>query len=87
LAIKIMAPFYIFPFAILPLGVELGYISGNARILNGLAAVLVIWGGTTLLQLRAQAKISSIDGNHPAWKHMYLMMLTLQIGTAIAYLL
>lgn len=87
LAIKIMAPFYIFPFLIFPLGIELDYIGGNARILNGLAAVLVVWGGMTLLQLRAQAKISSIDGNHPAWKHMYLMMLTLQIGTAVAYLI
>jgi len=83
----IMAPFFIFPWLLMPLGAALGILTGNHLALTILGFGLAIWGTYTVwLLVRNPDELTSTE-NHPSWRHMYLMMMAAQIGFALAYLL
>lgn len=82
-----IAPFFIVPFFMLPLGVALGILTGSTWALNLLGFGLVVWGTYVVyLMLRDPEALAKTE-NHPSWTHMYLMMITLQVGFALAYLI
>lgn len=42
--------------------------------------------GVYIARLMRNASAASVEGNHPAWKHMYLMMMAAQLGLIVCYL-
>lgn len=90
-AARLIAPSFVAPWLFIPLGLALGpdnrpLLSGNPFLLVMLAAVLVGWGFYTCSLLLRDPEALSRTENHPSWKHMYLMMMTAQVGFALAYL-
>ncbi len=81
-----IAPSFILPFALLPLGTRLGILTGNPLLLDLLGLGLVVWGIYTVYLLVRRPEELATTENHPSWTHMYLMMMALQIGFAVAYL-
>lgn len=79
------APFLVLPFLLIPYGLHWGILTGNRWVLDGLAALLVVWGGyVAWLMLRRPDDLARTE-NHPSWTHMYVMMFVAQIGFALAY--
>jgi 4-hydroxybenzoate polyprenyltransferase len=86
-AARIVAPFFVWPFLLIPLGVRLGILTGNSLLLDGLGFGLAAWGVyVASLMLRLPEELAATE-NHPSWTHMYWMMMTCQAGFALAYYL
>lgn len=82
-----IAPSFVFPFLLLPLGAWLGVLTGNPLILALLGVGLALWGSyACYLILRRPEELAATE-NHPSWTHMYAMMFATQIGFMVAYLL
>jgi chlorophyll/bacteriochlorophyll a synthase len=92
-AARWIAPFFVLPWLLIPLGVLLPDPFGQGPILTGdpvllsiLGLLLAGWGTwTARLIVRDPASLARSE-NHPSWTHMYLMMMFAQIGFAVAYL-
>ena len=85
-AAYMIAPFFVFPWLLMPVGAHLGILTGNRIALDIVGVVLALWGVYTLwLIVRNPDELASTE-NHPSWRHMYLMMMAAQIGFAVAYL-
>ena len=85
-AARLIAPFFVIPWVLLPVGAWTGILTGNRWVLSGLGVGLALWGAYTVrLILRNPDELASVE-NHPSWTHMYLMMMTAQVGFAVAYL-
>ncbi len=81
-----IAPFFVFPFLLMPLGVKMGYLTGNPLLLNVFGYALSLWGiYVCYLILRRPEELAAVE-NHISWKHMYLMMMTAQVVFALSYL-
>jgi len=92
---RIISPFFVLPWLLLPLGAFLPdpqdpshpILTGNPWLLTALGAILVLWGCYTVyLLVRDPASLAETE-NHPSWRHMYLMLMAAQIGLALAYVL
>ena len=92
-AAKMISPFFVLPWLLLPLGAWLedpGHpgqtiLTGNPWLLTGLGLTLAAWGSYTLtLILKDPAALAEVE-NHPSWTHMYLMMMVAQVGFVVAY--
>ena len=90
-----IAPFFVLPWLLMPLGAwltdpwapEHTILTGNHWVLTGLGAGLALWGCYTVyLILRDPEDLAKVE-NHPSWTHMYLMMMAAQLGFVVAYLL
>ena len=80
-----IAPFFVIPWLLTPIGALLGILTGNRAALIALGIFLAAWGGYTLwLIVRNPDELTATE-NHPSWRHMYLMMMAAQIGFAVAY--
>lgn len=92
-AARLIAPFFVLPWLLIPLGVLLPDPFGGGPILTGrpgplvlLGLLLAAWGAwTARLILRDPWSLARSE-NHPSWTHMYLMMMFAQVGFAVAYL-
>lgn len=82
-----IAPFFVLPFLLIPLGVRAGMLTGNPVLLDVLAAALVAYGVYTVYLLVRRPEELAFTENHPSWTHMYLMMMVAQVGFALAYVL
>lgn len=94
----IIAPFFVFPWLLIPLfaflpdpqsppGASHAILTGNPWALAALGVLLTIWGiYTVYLILRDPDDLTRTE-NHPSWRHMYLMMMAAQVGFAAAYLI
>jgi len=81
-----IAPFFVLPWLLMPLGARMGILTGNATFISILGIALALWGVYTVwLIVRNPDELTATE-NHPSWRHMYLMMMAAQIGFAIAYL-
>ncbi|HET7437840.1 MAG TPA: UbiA family prenyltransferase [Thermoanaerobaculia bacterium] len=81
-----MAPFFVLPWLLMPLGAHTHILTGNETFLTILGIVLALWGAYTVwLIVRNPDELTSTE-NHPSWRHMYLMMMAAQVGFAAAYL-
>lgn len=86
-AAYMIAPSFVIPWLLMPLGAHLGILTGNRLALDLLGALLAVWGAYTVwLIVRNPDELTATE-NHPSWRHMYLMMMTAQIGFAAAYLI
>ena len=94
-AARMIAPFFVLPWLLMPAGAWLhasgtaghAILTGNRWVLTGLGFGLALWGVYTAhLILRDPDALAEVE-NHPSWTHMYLMMMTAQIGFAAAYLI
>jgi 4-hydroxybenzoate polyprenyltransferase len=94
-AARMMAPFFVLPWLLIPLFAWLpdpdrtaGYLlTGNRTLLTVLGLALAGWGAyAASLVLRNPDELARTE-NHPAWTHMYLLLMSAQVGFAIAYLL
>jgi len=89
-----IAPSFVLPWLLFPLGVLLPAPGDTGRLLTGnplflaiLGAGLILWGAWTVyLLLRNPDELARTE-NHPSWTHMYAMMMAAQIGLGLAYLL
>jgi 4-hydroxybenzoate polyprenyltransferase len=88
-AARIMAPFFVLPWLLIPLFTWLPgdwRLTGNRGFLTALGLGLGAWGAyTARLLLRRPEELATTE-NHPAWSHMYLMMMAAQVGFAVGYL-
>lgn len=93
-AAKLIAPFFVLPWLLIPLFAWLpdpqnpgsALLTGNRVFLTVLGILLAVWGGwAARLLLRDPAELARTE-NHPAWTQMYLLMMVAQIGFAVAYL-
>lgn len=81
-----IAPFFVLPFPLLPVGSRLGLLTGDPLLLDLLGAGLAAYGVfVAWLMLRRPGELAT-EANHVSWRHMYLMMLLAQVGLAVAYL-
>jgi 4-hydroxybenzoate polyprenyltransferase len=91
----LMAPFFVVPWLLIPLFAHLpdpehtsaALLTGNRTFLTVLGLALAAWGAwTAWLLVRDPDELASTE-NHPAWTHMYLMMMAAQVGFALGYVL
>jgi 4-hydroxybenzoate polyprenyltransferase len=80
-----IAPFFILPFVLIPVGVGLGILTGNPVLLMILGPALILYGIYTVYLLVRRPEDLATTENHPSWTHMYRMMMVAQIGFALAY--
>jgi 4-hydroxybenzoate polyprenyltransferase len=94
-AAKMMAPFFVVPWLLVPVFAWLPdpdnpaepLLTGNRALLTALGLLLAAWGAhAARLLLRNPDELASTE-NHPAWTHMYLLLMAAQIGFAVAYAL
>ena len=80
-----IAPFFVLPFVLIPVGVSTGILTGNHTLLMILGPVLILYGIYTVWLLVRRPEELAATENHPSWTHMYRMMMVAQIGFALAY--
>jgi 4-hydroxybenzoate polyprenyltransferase len=80
-----IAPFFVAPFVLIPLGVWGGVLTGNATLLMILGPALILYGIYTVYLLVRRPEDLATTENHPSWTHMYRMMMVAQLGFAFAY--
>jgi chlorophyll/bacteriochlorophyll a synthase len=82
-----ITPFFIVPFALVPLGTYLGILTGNRTLLYLLGPLLMLYGVyVSYLMVRKPEEMAASE-NHISWTHMYIMMMAAQVGFALAYVL
>jgi len=82
-----ISPSFVFPFLLMPLGVATGILTGNPVALTVLGFGLALWGTYAVYLILRDPQALAATENHPSWTHMYRMMLTAQVGFALAYLI
>ncbi|MEA2062125.1 MAG: UbiA family prenyltransferase [Gemmatimonadota bacterium] len=89
-----IAPSFVLPWLLIPAGVFLerpglsgdNILSGHPVVLVILGIILAAYGAyTAWLILRDPDSLAESE-NHPSWTHMYLLMMTAQVGFAVAYI-
>jgi len=80
-----IAPFFVLPFALIPIGVWRGILTGNHVLLMVLGPLLIAYGCYTVWLLVRRPEELAATENHPSWTHMYRMMMVAQVGFALAY--
>lgn len=81
-----ISPFFVLPWLLIPLGVYLRILTGNALLLYLLGFVLSAYGVYTVYTMVRRPEELATDSNHVSWAHMYRMMFVGQVGFALAYL-
>jgi geranylgeranylglycerol-phosphate geranylgeranyltransferase len=84
---RLISPFFIFPWLLLPVGIWTQQLSANPTLIFALGAVMALWG-TYVAYLINRNPISMVSQgeNHPSWRQMYWMMMTGHIGLGVIYL-
>jgi 4-hydroxybenzoate polyprenyltransferase len=93
-AAKMISPFFILPWLMIPAGAyltdpfntERTILTGNPVLLVALGIVLALWGAYTVYLILKDPEDLAKAENHPSWTHMYLMMMFAQVGFGVAYL-
>ena len=81
-----IAPFFVFPWLLMPIGSRYGILTGNPTFITLLGLLLAAWGVYTVWLIVRNPEELTATENHPSWRHMYMMMMAAQIGFAAAYL-
>jgi 4-hydroxybenzoate polyprenyltransferase len=85
---RIVAPSFILPWLMLPLGVTLHILSGDRTAILALSILMLAWGAYVAYLLNRDPRALVTEGeNHPSWRHMYWMMMVGHLGLAGAYLI
>lgn len=86
-ASRIIVPFIIFPWLLMPAGSFLGVLTGDRLILSIGGLLLSIWGIYVSHLLLRNPEELALERNHPSWKQMYLMLMGAQVTFALAYMI
>jgi 4-hydroxybenzoate polyprenyltransferase len=81
-----IAPFFIFPWLLMPLGAQTGILTGNRNLLTIFGFALAVWGAYVVYLIVRNPDELTATENHPSWRHMYLMMMFAQVAFGAAYL-
>lgn len=85
---RVISPAFVLPWLLMPLGVFLHVLSGNAVAIIALSLVMLSWGTYVAFLINQDPHRLVTEGeNHPSWHHMYWMMMVGHLGLAGAYLL
>ena len=93
-AARMIAPFFVVPWLLVPVLAALPdparpgafLLTGNRVLLTILGVGLAGWGlYAARLLLRNPDELARTE-NHPAWTHMYLLLMAAQLGFALAYM-
>ncbi len=85
---RAISPSFIVPWLLMSLGLYLKILSGNSKAIHFLSVVLLAWGAYVIYLMNKDPRRLVTEGeNHPAWHHMYWMMMVGHLGLAGAYLL
>ena len=85
---RAISPAFILPWLLLPLGLYLRVLSGRPAAILALAAAMLAWGSYVIYLINRDPHRLVTEGeNHPAWHHMYWMMMVGHLGLAGAYLI
>jgi 4-hydroxybenzoate polyprenyltransferase len=82
-----IAPSFVIPFLLLPLGAALGILTGNPLFLTLLGFGLAAWGVYVCWLILRRPEELALTENHISWTHMYRMMFATQFGFMLAYVL
>ncbi len=85
-AAYIISPFFVLPFALIPIGTYYGILTGNSLCLYILGIILMIYGCYVNYLILRKPDALATEENHISWTHMYIMMFVAQIGFALSYL-
>jgi len=93
-AARIMAPFFVLPWLALsaltfahdPAHPATPLLTGSRPFLLTMGLVLAAWGLYAASLLLRDPDALATKENHPAWRHMYLILMAAQVGFALAYL-
>jgi chlorophyll/bacteriochlorophyll a synthase len=84
---RLISPAFILPWLLMALGSGLGVLSGNSTAIMALSVIMLAWGSYVIYLMNTDPKRLVTEGeNHPAWHHMYWMMMVGHLGLAAAYL-
>jgi hypothetical protein len=75
------------PFLMIPVGAELGILTGNYWLLHALGVFMTLYGVYVCYLMLRRPEELAVEENHVSWAHMYRMMFVAQIGFALAYVL
>ncbi len=85
---RAISPSFIAPWLLMTLGSYAGILSGNHAAIAALSVVMLVWGGYVIYLMNSDPYRLVTEGeNHPAWHHMYWMMMVGHLGLAGAYLI
>jgi 4-hydroxybenzoate polyprenyltransferase len=85
---RAITPSFLVPWLLMPLGVALHVLSGDPLGILVLSVIMVVWGGYVAHLINQDPHRLVTEGeNHPAWHHMYWMMMVGHLGLAGAYLI
>jgi chlorophyll/bacteriochlorophyll a synthase len=85
---RAISPSFILPWLLMTLGSHLGVLSGNRVAIVALSVIMLAWGSYVIYLMNTDPHRLVTEGeNHPAWHHMYWMMMVGHLGLAGAYLL
>jgi 4-hydroxybenzoate polyprenyltransferase len=82
-----ISPSFVVPFLMIPVGAELGILTGNYWLLHALGVFMTLYGVYVCYLMLRRPEELAVEENHVSWAHMYRMMFVAQIGFALAYVL
>jgi len=88
LTARLIAPFFVVPWMLLPIGAWTHRLSANSALVSGLGLALILWGAHVahLINRNPTAMVTQGE-NHPCWRQMYWMLMTGHIGLGVIYLI
>jgi 4-hydroxybenzoate polyprenyltransferase len=84
-----IAPFLVLPFVLIPVGGWIGVLTppdGQVIDLIMLGLISLLWGAHIAARVLDDPDALTRTENHPAWNHMYYLMIFLQVGFVLAYI-
>ena len=85
---RAISPSFIAPWLLMALGSYAGILSGNHAAIAALSVAMLVWGAYVIYLMNSDPYRLVTEGeNHPAWHHMYWMMMVGHLGLAAAYLI
>jgi 4-hydroxybenzoate polyprenyltransferase len=85
---RAISPSFVAPWLLMALGSYARTLSGNHTAIVALSVVMLAWGGYVIYLMNSDPyRLVSEGENHPAWHHMYWMMMVGHLGLAAAYLI
>jgi chlorophyll/bacteriochlorophyll a synthase len=85
---RAISPAFILPWLMMAMGVFLKIMSGDEVAILVLSVLMLAWGFYVISLINKNPhRLVSEGENHPAWHHMYWMMMVGHLGLAGAYLL
>jgi 4-hydroxybenzoate polyprenyltransferase len=77
----VISPFFIIPFLLIPIFVKTRMLIPSTLPLT----LLSLWGLYIAYLLLRNPDSLALEGNHPSWKHMYLLTMAMQLGFFACY--